>query len=98
LWKFDKTEKKFYNYPIPFHSEFFSTSYPISIGFENNNSMHFVGIRSLSLWNGQIDKMINGISEGLKEIPIPLEDIFQTIPNYEIGIGSLAVDKENKRI
>jgi virginiamycin B lyase len=68
------------------------------MGFENNNSMYFVGIRSLSLWHGQIDKMINGTSEGLKEIPIPLEDVFQTIPNYEIGIGSLAVDKENKAI
>ncbi len=98
LWKFDKIEKKFYNYPIPFNSEFFSTSYPISIGFENNNSMYFVGIRSLSLWHGQIDKMINGTSEGLKEIPIPLKNVFRTIPNYEVGIGSLAVDKENKKI
>ena len=98
LWKFDKIEKKFYNYPIPFHSEFFSTSYPISMGFENNNSMYFVGIRSLSLWHGQIDKMINGTSEGLKEIPIPLKDVFQTIPNYEVGMGSLAIDKENKKI
>jgi virginiamycin B lyase len=98
LWKFDKIEKKFYNYPIPFNSEFFSTSYPISIGFENNNSMYFVGIRSLSLWHGQIDKMINGTSEGLKEIPIPLKNVFRTIPNYEVGIGSLAIDKENKKI
>ncbi len=98
LWKFDKIEKKFYNYPIPFHSEYFTTSYPISIGFENNNSMYFVGIRSLSLWHGQIDKMINGTSEGLKEIPIPLKNVFQTIPNYEVGMGSLAVDKENKNI
>jgi virginiamycin B lyase len=96
LWKYDKTEKKFYYYPIPFHSEFFSTSYPISLGFENNNSMYFVGIRSLSLWHGQTDKMINGTSEGLKEIPIPLKNIFQNIPSYEVGIGSLAVDKENK--
>ena len=98
LWKFDKIEKKFYNYPIPFNSEFFSTSYPISIGFENNNSMYFVGIRSLSLWHGQIDKMINGTSEGLKEIPIPLKNVFRTIPNYEVGLGSLAIDKENKKI
>lgn len=98
IWKFDKIEKKFYNYPIPFNSEFFSTSYPISIGFENNNSMYFVGIRSLSLWHGQIDKMINGTSEGLKEIPIPLKNVFRTIPNYEVGIGSLAIDKENKKI
>ena len=98
LWKFDKIEKKFYNYPIPFHSESFSTSYPISMGFENNNSMYFVGIRSLSLWHGQIDKMINGTSEGLKEIPIPLKDVFKTIPNYEVGLGSLAVDKQNKKI
>ena len=96
LWKFDKIEKKFYNYPIPFQSEFFSTSYPISLGFENNNSMYFVGIRSLSLWHGQIDKMINGTSEGLEEIPIPLKNVFQTIPIYEVGLGSLAVDKENK--
>ncbi len=98
LWKFDKIEKKFYNYLIPFNSEFFSTSYPISIGFENNNSMYFVGIRSPSLWHGQIDKMINGTSEGLKEIPIPLKNVFRTIPNYEVGIGSLAIDKENKKI
>jgi len=98
LWKFDKIEKKFYNYPIPFHSEFFSTSYPISMGFENNNSIYFVGIRSLSLWHGQIDKMINGTSEGLREIPIPLKDVFQTIPTYEVGLGSLAVDNEHKSI
>jgi len=98
LWKFDKIEKKFYNYPIPFRSEFFSTSYPISLGFENNNSMYFVGIRSLSLWHGQIDKMTNGTSQGLEEIPIPLKNAFQTIPNYEVGLGSLAIDKENKII
>ncbi len=98
LWKFDKIEKKFYNYPIPFHPELFSTSYPISMGFEDNSSMYFVGIRSLSLWHGQIDKMINGTSQGLKEIPIPLKEVFQNIPSYEIGLGSLAVDKENKRI
>ena len=98
LWKFDKIEKKFYNYPIPFHSELFSTSYPISMDFEDNSSMYFVGIRSLSLWHGQIDKMINGTSEGLKEIPIPLKEVFQNIPSYEIGLGSLAIDKENKRI
>jgi virginiamycin B lyase len=42
--------------------------------------------------------MINGTSEGLKEIPIPLKDVFQNIPPYEIGLGSLAVDKENNSI
>jgi virginiamycin B lyase len=98
LWKFDKIEKNFNNYPIPFHSEFFSTSYPISIGFENNNSMYFIGIRSLSLWHAQIDNMINGTSEGLREIPIPLKDVFQTIPTYEVGLGSMAVDKETNSI
>ncbi len=96
IWKFDKLEKTFHQYKIPSSSKYFLTSYPISIDFDNDNNLYFVGIRTLSIWHGDTTKMKDGTSEGIIEIPIPIKDKFKGIPEYEVGLGSLALDNEKK--
>lgn len=98
LWKFNKNEKEFEQFVIPFYSNSYSTAYPVSIEFMDDKNMYFVGIRSLSLWHGYTDRMTNGTSTGIEEIPIPLDGLFKGIPEYEIGIGSLAIDHAKKNI
>ena len=98
IWSFDKNKKKFAQFTIPFHSTLYSTSYPVSFELVDEKNLYLVGIRSLSLWHGAIDKMVNGTSLGIEEIPIPLKKIFKGIPEYEIGLGSLAIDNDKKNI
>ncbi len=98
LWRFDKIQKEFEQFIVPFSSTSHSTSYPVSLDFVDDNNLYLVGIRSLSLWHGNVDRMINGTSEGFKEIQIPLNDMFQGIPRYEIGLGALAIDKAKNNI
>lgn len=98
LWKFNKTNRQFEQYIVPYKSESYSTSYPISLAFPDENNVYFVGIRSLSLWHGSLDGMKSGTSKGIEEIPIPLGDSFKGIPDYEVGLGSLAIDHGNQNI
>ncbi len=98
IWRFDKNDKKFEQFIIPFYSTLYATSYPVSIEFIDDKNLYFVGIRSLSLWHGDVDKMANGTSYGIEEIPIPLNSTFKGIPEYEIGLGSLAIDNNKENI
>jgi len=94
IWRFNKPTKTFYQYVIPDNPKYFSSSYPVSLDFDKDGNLYFVGIRTMSLWYGDINKMENGTSKGITEIPIPFKDTFKGIPDYEIGLGSLIVDKE----
>lgn len=98
IWRFDKNDKKFEQFVIPFYSNIYSTAYPVSIEFVDDKNLYFIGIRSLSLWHGNIEKMANGTSAGIEEIPISLNGLFKGIPKYEIGLGSLAIDQAKKNI
>lgn len=98
IWRFDKNNKEFEQFIVPFYSTSYSTSYPVSIDFVDDNNLYLVGIRSLSLWHGNIDKMINGTSEGFTEIPIPLNGLFKDIPKYQVGLGELAIDKARNNV
>ncbi|HSA75446.1 MAG TPA: hypothetical protein VLE21_04590 [Candidatus Nitrosocosmicus sp.] len=98
IWRFDKNSKEFDQFIVPFYSTSYSTSYPVSIDFIDDKNLYLVGIRSLSLWHGNVDEMTNGTSEGFTEIPIPLNDLFTGIPEYQIGLGALAIDKAKKNI
>jgi virginiamycin B lyase len=82
---------------IPGESRDFSTTYPASIEFDTNNDniIYFVGMFSPSIWIAEIDKLNNGTSEGISEIPIPVEGFKGTDPVF-VTTGSLAFDeKEN---
>ena len=97
IWRFIKSSKTFEMYIIPGKSEDFGTTYPLSIEFDPNNKniIYFVGTYSPSLWIADISEMKNGTSDGISQIPIPIEEEFRGIDSVYITTGSIAFD--NKR-
>ncbi|HZC48877.1 MAG TPA: hypothetical protein VE244_07465 [Nitrososphaeraceae archaeon] len=97
IWRYIKSSKTFEMYIIPGKSEDFGTTYPLSIEFDPNNEniIYFVGTYSPSLWIADISEMKNGTSDGISQIPIPIEEGFRGIDSVYITTGSIAFD--NKR-
>jgi virginiamycin B lyase len=98
IWRYNKNSQVFNVYKIPGTSSSFNTIYPISLEFNsNNNKIFFVGTYSPSIWIGDILKMRNGTSEGISQIPIPIDKVttFNGVDPLYITVGSLAID--NKR-
>lgn len=93
IWRFIKSSQHFEMYKVPENSSAFGTTYPVSVDF-NNGNVYFVGIRSPSLWIGNLSKLRNGTSEGITKIPIPISG-FKGIDPDLISTGSLAVDNKN---
>jgi virginiamycin B lyase len=97
IWRFITSTNSFERYTIPGQSQDFGTTYPSSIEFNpnNDNIVYFVGMFSPSIWIAEIDRLKNGTSEGITEIPIPIEGFEETDPVF-VTTGSLALDeKEN---
>jgi virginiamycin B lyase len=97
IWRFITSTNSFERYTIPGQSQDFGTTYPSSIEFNTNNDniVYFVGMFSPSIWIAEIDRLKNGTSEGISEIPIPIEGFEETDPVF-VTTGSLAFDeKEN---
>jgi virginiamycin B lyase len=94
IWRYSKSVGGFEMYKVPEMSKAFGTTYPVSIDFDSNGNVYFVGIRSPVLWFGNVTQMKNGTSNGIAKIPIPT-DAFRGIDPDLISTGSLAVD--NKR-
>ncbi len=97
IWRFITSTNSFERYTIPDQSQDFGTTYPSSIEFNTNNDniVYFVGMFSPSIWIAEIDRLKNGTSEGISEIPIPIEGFEETDPVF-VTTGSLAFDeKEN---
>jgi virginiamycin B lyase len=97
IWRYIKSSKTFEMYIIPGKSEDFGTTYPLSIEFDPNNEniIYFVGTYSPSLWIADTSEMKNGTSDGISQIPIPIEKGFRGIDSVYITTGSIAFD--NKR-
>lgn len=94
IWRYNKSSQTFDIFKVPATSGVFGTTYPVSIDFDSKGNVYFVGIRSTSLWFGDIAKMRNGTSTGISGIPMPV-DKFRGIDPTLISTGSVAVD--NKR-
>ena len=94
IWRYSKSVGGFEMYKVPEMSKAFGTTYPVSIDFDSNGNVYFVGIRSPVLWLGNITQMKNGTSTGITKIPIPING-FKGIDPDLISTGSIAVD--NKR-
>jgi virginiamycin B lyase len=97
VWRYIKSSNTFERYIVPGESRDFGTTYPTSIEFDTNNDniIYFVGMFSSSIWIAEIDRLNNGTSEGISEIPIPVEGFEGTDPVF-VTTGSLAFDeKEN---
>ena len=65
IWKFSKQKKEFEHFKIPETNLSFGTIYPVSIDFDNNGNIFFAGIRSQSLWIGNLSLMKTGTSDGI---------------------------------
>jgi virginiamycin B lyase len=94
IWRFIKSSQKFEMYKVPENSSSFGTTYPVSVDFDNNGNVYFVGIRSPTLWIGNLTKLRNGTSEGISKIPLPVSG-FKGIDSDLVSTGSLALDNKN---
>jgi virginiamycin B lyase len=97
IWRYIKSLNAFERYIVPGESLDFGTTYPASIEFDSNdnNIIYFVGMFSPSIWIAEIDRLNNGTSQGISEVPIPVEGFEGTDPVF-VTTGSLAFDeKEN---
>lgn len=97
IWRFINSSQKFEMYKVPENSSSFGTTYPVSVDFDNNGSVYFVGIRSPTLWIGNLTKLRNNTSEGISKIPIPVSG-FKGIDRDLLSTGSLAVDNKNSAV
>ncbi len=97
IWKYNKSANTFEFYKVPKMSDVFGTIYPVSIDFDLKGNIYFIGIRSTSLWVGDITKMKNGTSDGISEIPLPTGN-FAGIDQDLISTGSVALDNKNNAI
>jgi len=97
IWKFSKQNKEFEHFKIPETNLSFGTIYPVSIDFDNNGHIFFAGIRSQSLWMGNLSLMKSSTSDGITKIPLPVENFKDFDPSV-ISTGSIAVDKKNNNV
>ncbi|MEO9319475.1 MAG: hypothetical protein ABI361_02265 [Nitrososphaera sp.] len=89
IWKFDRSTEKFYVYKTP-------EIYPSSFDFDNNGNIYFTGFFAKSLWYADVSKLKNGTSEGISEIPLPL-DAFKGL-NATLGSGSITIDRAHNAV
>jgi virginiamycin B lyase len=96
IWRYVKLSHAFEIYHIPGNTSAFGTTYPISIEFDpdDDRAVYFVGTFSTSLWVGDINRMKNGTSNGISQIPIPINDKFKGIDPIHISTGSIAYDSK----
>ena len=94
LWRYIRSSQSFEMYPIPATSSAFGTTYPVSLDFDKNGDIYFVGIRSTSLWFGDVAKMKNNTSSGITSIPMPVTG-FKGIDPDLISTGSLTIDTKH---
>jgi virginiamycin B lyase len=98
LWRFSNETKSFEIFTVPEKPEAFGTTYPVSMEIDNNGSnIYFVGIRSPSIWIGNISQMRNGTTEGIERIGIPL-DSFKGMDTDLVSTGSVILDEDNDRL
>ena len=71
--------------------------YPVSIDFDNNGHIFFAGIRTQSLFMGNLSLMKSDTADGIAKIPLPIEDFKDFDPSL-ISTGSIAVDKKNNNV
>jgi len=97
VWKYIESSQTFDMYKVPTAPKAFDTTYPVSLDFDLNGNIYFVGIRSTSLWFGEVAKMRNGTSNGISAIPMPV-DKFSGIDPTLISTGSLVVDNDRNAV
>ncbi len=96
IFRFNKNSQTFDTFTLPTNV---SGNFPISFDLnQQGNKIYIMGIRTTSLYIGDIAKMKNGTSEGITEVPIPLGKDWEKIDKFYITSGSLAIDNERNAI
>ncbi|HXG06177.1 MAG TPA: hypothetical protein VNI77_02490 [Nitrososphaera sp.] len=90
LWRFNKASESFEMFPVP-------ARYPSAMDFDSNGNIYFIGINSKSLFFADVAEMRNATSEGITEIPLPL-DGFSGINPGIITAGMMVVDNERNDV
>lgn len=85
LWKFDKVTGDFESFKSPGNN-------PVSFDFDSDGNIYLVGVRSKSLYFGDISEMRPGTLDGFTEIKLPL-DAFSGINDLQVSSGSVVVDR-----
>ena len=99
IWRYINSLQAFEMYKIPGNSSSFGTTYPISLELDSSNHYIFlVGTFSPSLWIGNTAKMRNGTSDGIFQVPIPINGMFEGIDPTLVTTGSLAFDSKRNSI
>ncbi|UVS69497.1 NHL repeat-containing protein [Nitrososphaera viennensis] len=86
LWRFNTAASTFDMFRTP-------ATDPISFDFDSDGNIYLVGVRSKSLFFGDLSQMKPGTAEGFTEIRLPL-DGFAGIDNFRVSSGSVTVDRE----
>jgi virginiamycin B lyase len=89
LWRFNIAQESFSMFPV-------AARLPSSIDFDSQGRIYFTGVQSTSIFIGDPSKMKNGTSEGITEVPLPL-DGFSGIQD-RVRTGSLTVDRQNNKV
>jgi virginiamycin B lyase len=99
VWRYIKSSNVFEKYNIPGKSNYFGTIYPMSIEFDrhDDNIMYFVGTFLPSLWIADITKLKNSTSNGISEIPIPING-FKGIHQVYVVTGLIAFDDKRDAV
>ena len=92
IWKFEPDNNKFSFFPVPERPSAFGTTYPVSMVFDNDH-IYFAGIRSKSLWFGNISDLKNNSTEGISNISLPVSS-FKGIDPDLVSTGSIDIDKD----
>ena len=92
IWRFERNNNSFSFFPVPERPSAFGTTYPVSIVLDNDE-IYFVGIRSKSLWFGNISDLKNNSSEGISNISLPLSS-FSGIDPELVSTGSIEIDRD----
>ncbi len=92
IWKFDISSGNFSFFRVPGSTAGpDATIYPVSIDFDNDGNIYFAGIRSQSIWIGNITKLKNNSSEGISFVKLPTAG-FKGVDPFMINSGAIKVD------
>ena len=95
IFRFNKGSQTFDMFTLPSNV---SGNFPISFDFApKENKLYILGIKTTSLFIGDIANMKNGTSQGISEVPIPLKG-WENIDKFFITSGSLAVDNQRNTV
>ena len=97
IWKYDQENKSFSFFPVPERPSAFGTTYPVSIAFNGDDEIYFVGIRSKSLWSANVSDLKNMSLQGISNISIPLSS-FNGIDPDLVSTGSIDIDRDRNVI